>query len=155
MIDSRKIVYGLIEKGMKITTAESLTGGLLAAALTDVPGASRVFVYGFITYGTEAKIRLLDLDPRIVLNHGVVSQECAIGMAEGALKKGKADIALSTTGFAGPAGGNPAAPVGTVYIGVAIPRSTGAFRHLFIGNRKSIREQAVQAALRHALEWLK
>jgi len=106
-------------KGLKITTAESCTGGLLAAALTEVPGSSDVFERGFVTYSNEAKQMLLGVSPQTIESHGAVSRECAQAMAAGALSRAPVDLAVSVTGIAGPGGEVVGKPVGLVHFGAA------------------------------------
>ena len=106
-------------KGLKIATAESCTGGLLAAALTEVPGSSDVFERGFVTYSNEAKQMLLGVSPQTIESHGAVSRECAQAMAAGALSRAPVDLAVSVTGIAGPGGEVVGKPVGLVHFGAA------------------------------------
>jgi len=145
------------ETGSTLATAESCTGGLLAAALTDFPGASAIFDGGFITYSNTAKTALLGVDPQLILQHGAVSEPVAIAMAEGALRAAPlANLALSTTGIAGPSGGSAAKPIGTVYLGLCSASGTRATKQChFSGNRQAIREQTVEMALNWALNHLK
>lgn len=114
-----EIVRRLCERHETIAVAESLTGGMLAAQIVDVPGASDVLIEGHVVYMNEAKERVLGVSPEILSGVGAVSEECARAMAEGALKRSNADYALSTTGIAGPGGGTEKAPVGTVFVALA------------------------------------
>ena len=143
----KKIIQAAIKKAITIATAESCTGGMVAAALTSVPGASSVFEYGFITYANSAKTKLLGVSDALIKKHGAVSKEVAKAMAEGARKKANATIAISITGIAGPTGGSAAKPIGTVFIAVATPQKTSVEKHLFSGTRAHIRKQATNQAL--------
>lgn len=135
-------------RALKLAVAESCTGGLLAALLTEVPGASAVFERGFVTYSNEAKTELLGVPAAVLLGHGAVSEETARAMAEGALLRSRADIALSITGVAGPGGGSAEKPVGLVHIACARRSfATRHRRHQFQGSRAAIREASVEAAL--------
>ena len=141
------------EAGLTIATAESCTGGMVAAALTDIAGSSDVFERGFVTYSNEAKAELLGVDPALTGpdGPGAVSEPVARAMAEGALGRSRADIAVSVTGIAGPGGGSAAKPVGLVHFGwMARGGRTGADRRIFPGDRQRIRS----AATRHALALL-
>ncbi|NTU77321.1 MAG: CinA family protein [Alphaproteobacteria bacterium] len=132
----------------RIVTAESCTGGLVAAALTAVPGSSAVFERGFITYSNDAKIDLLGVLPDVLENYGAVSAEVAEAMAEGARTYSLADVAVSVTGIAGPGGATPDKPVGLVYFGLAT--RDGVLFHVrceFSGDRESVRLQSVSEAL--------
>jgi nicotinamide-nucleotide amidase len=106
--------------GLTIATAESCTGGLVAAALTSVAGSSDVFERGFVTYSNAAKADLLGVDPALIAIHGAVSHEVALAMATGAVGHSKAELVVSVTGIAGPGGGSPDKPVGLVYFGTAL-----------------------------------
>jgi len=150
---ARKLVRLLSERSLTVVTAESCTGGLLAGAITDVAGASDVFRYGYIAYGPEAKVLLLNIDPQTIEKYGVVSKECAVSMAIEALKATGASLAVSTTGVAGPTGGDQVSPVGTVYVGIADREKEKVFMHHFEGDRKSVRSQAVEQAIRHLEAW--
>lgn len=139
----------LIKSGLKLATAESCTGGGLCYWLTSVPGSSEWIDRGFITYSNDAKVQMLDVPMATITACGAVSKETAMAMAAGALKNSKADIAISITGIAGPDGGTPEKPVGTVWIGYASRQQTpDAKLHTFEGDRQSIRLQAIIAALR-------
>ncbi|MGJ0505714.1 MAG: CinA family protein [Methylocystis sp.] len=134
---------------LRITSAESCTGGLVSAALTDVPGASEVFDRGFVTYSNEAKTDLLGVPARLIAAHGAVSAEVARAMAEGALAHSLADIAVSVTGIAGPGGGSAEKPVGLVHFACA-RRGGGvvhAERRFGPLPRAAIRAAAVEQAL--------
>lgn len=109
-------------EGVKVATAESCTGGMVAALLTSVAGSSDVFERGFVTYSNEAKTGLLGVPAEIIALYGAVSEETACAMAEGALARSKADIAIAVTGIAGPSGGTPEKPVGLVWFGAAYRR---------------------------------
>ncbi len=137
---------------MRLVTAESCTGGMIAATMTDRSGSSAVFERGYVTYANEAKIEELDVKSETIESHGAVSEQCAAEMAEGALKNSHADIAVSVTGIAGPNGGTKEKPVGLVYIGIAEHnRKTQVFKHNFDGDRKSIRQQTLEQALTHLI----
>ena len=135
-------------KGWRIATAESCTGGLLAGALTDIPGSSDVFERGFVTYSNAAKVELLGVDPALISAHGAVSEEVAAAMAQGALARSDATLAVSTTGIAGP-GGSEFKPEGRVCFGIAGPEgvSTQTIDFGALGRAK-VRAAAVETALR-------
>lgn len=135
------------QKGLWITTAESCTGGLLAALLTETAGASSMFERGFVTYSNEAKTDLLGVDKTLLEKYGAVSSQVAQAMAEGALKHAKSDIAVAITGIAGPSGDTSAKPVGLVFIAVATKEKILASENLFSGNRSDVRMQSVAKAL--------
>ena len=117
--DAKTLLAALRSRAMKLATAESCTGGLIAAALTHVPGSSDVVDRGFVTYSNEAKTEMLGVPPALIAAHGAVSQPVAAAMAEGAVARSNADIAVSVTGVAGPGGGSPDKPVGLVWFGCA------------------------------------
>jgi nicotinamide-nucleotide amidase len=131
-----------------VATAESCTGGLVAAALTAIAGASEVVERGLVTYSNEAKIELLGVPRETIAAHGAISAETAAAMARGAVVRAGVDLAVSITGIAGPAGGTPQKPVGLVYLGVA--RRDGEARverRVFPGDRAAVREAALIEAL--------
>lgn len=138
-----------------IALAESCTGGLVAARITDLPGSSEVLHSGFVTYSNEAKIRDLHVPPDTIATHGAVSGECARAMAEGARQIAGTDVALSITGIAGPDGGSDAKPVGTVWFGLAWGGGSEAHRRRFVGDRLTIREWAVSQGLDFLRRWAK
>ncbi|MEO7387098.1 MAG: CinA family protein [Gammaproteobacteria bacterium] len=138
----------LVAKGLKLSTAESCTGGGLAKSLTDRPGSSAWFEFGWVTYGNNAKHQLLGVREATLDEYGAVSQQVAEQMASGARRLSGADIAVAITGIAGPAGGSADKPVGTVWLAWAGPGDLmGAERREFPGDRAAIRSQAVAAAL--------
>lgn len=140
-----KAVKLLKEKGLTITFAESCTGGLMAKSITDVPGASAVFPGSAVTYSNRIKIKAVSVDPRTIGTYTEVSRRTAVEMAAGAASFFGADIAVSATGYAGPGGGTPTEPVGTVYVGVYARGAASAYRFCFRGvDRDGIR-QAVTA----------
>lgn len=136
------------ENGHMIATAESCTGGLIAAALTSVAGSSDVFERGFVTYSNEAKAEMISVDTALINQHGAVSQQVARAMAQGALGRSKASLAVSVTGVAGPGGGSTEKPVGTVHIGVASDHAPTNHAHLAFGDigRDEIRHRTMLAA---------
>jgi nicotinamide-nucleotide amidase len=145
----------LKDKGWMMATAESCTGGLISAAITAVPGSSSFFDRGFVTYSNEAKIQMLGVPEETIVSFGAVSEETALAMVEGALRKSRAHLALSVTGIAGPTGGSDEKPVGLVYIGYGLRgEEPKVARHNFKGPRDSVREQSAAAALQHALSLL-
>lgn len=141
------VVELLKEKGKTVTTAESCTGGLVAGRLLNVPGASSVYMEGYITYSNEAKEKLLGVSHSTLEQYGAVSKETACEMAEGAAKAAGADLAISVTGIAGPDGGTKEKPVGLVYVGCYADGEARAYEFHFIGNRAKNRESTVAKAL--------
>ncbi len=153
--EAKELVEILTDKKMTVTAAESCTGGLIAATIVDVPGASNVLRESYVTYAVSAKEKLLGVHPETVAAHTVVSAEVAEEMARGAAKSAGADLAISVTGYAGPDAGEDGTPAGTVYIGVFLLGKVSSRRFLFEGDRRSVREQAAHAAIALALEELK
>lgn len=144
-----EVVLDLLRgRGQRLACAESCTGGLLGAALTDIPGSSEAFVGGVIAYSNELKQQLLGVPADTVQHYGAVSRETACAMAEGALRLGAATIAVSTTGIAGPGGGGPDKPVGLVWFGIARAGGrTEAVSRTFGGDRDMVRRRATSTAL--------
>jgi len=143
----------LLARGWKVTVAESCTGGLVAAAITSVAGSSDWFDVGYVTYSNAAKASLLGVPEATLAAHGAVSEEAACAMAVGAHAKSGADLAVAVTGIAGPAGGTPAKPVGTVcFAWVGRGRVVEATTCRFDGDRAAVRRQSVSFALRGLLE---
>jgi nicotinamide-nucleotide amidase len=142
------VIQRLTALGETLATAESCTGGGLAHRLTNVPGASVVFMEGFVTYANEAKTRALGVDPALISAHGAVSREVAQAMAEGARRVAGVDHALATTGIAGPGGGTPEKPVGTVFIALATKHGPTIVRpHKFPTDRETFKQLTIHAAL--------
>jgi len=150
---ARRVVDENLAAGRKIAVAESCTGGLVSAALTEIPGSSAVVERGFVTYSNDAKQDLLGVAPDIIDTFGAVSIACAWAMAEGALKRSKADVAVAISGVAGPAGGSDQKPVGTVVFARAVrdradPEAGDAEERLFPDTgRSGVRLQAALCAL--------
>jgi len=144
---ARRLLKACEAQGVMLATAESCTGGLIAALLTEIPGSSAVFDRGFVTYSNAAKQAQLGVPAALIKRHGAVSAPVARAMAEGALKHGRAQIAVSVTGVAGPGGGTKEKPVGLVYIAVAGGKATHVEECRFKGDRSAIRLSAVKKAL--------
>jgi nicotinamide-nucleotide amidase len=146
---ARSVLDACRARGWRLATAESCTGGLVAAALTAIAGSSDVVERGFVTYSNEAKSQLLGVPPETIAAHGAVSAETTAAMARGAVVRAPVDLALSVTGVAGPGGGSAAKPVGLVIFGLArrdeVSRTE---RHVFAGDRAAVRQAALQVALR-------
>ena len=140
-------------QGKTLATAESCTGGMIGAALTAVPGASNVYKGGIISYCNEIKHKLLHVPTEMLAQYGAVSEQVARAMASGAKTVLGADIAVSVTGLAGPAGDEFGNSVGTMYIGYADENHCIARHYLFAGDREAVRQQAVDAALQLILEF--
>ncbi len=135
-------------RGWMLATAESCTGGLIAATLTEIAGSSDVVERGFVTYSNAAKLDMLGVPAALIAEHGAVSDPVARAMAEGAIAHSAADVAVSVTGIAGPAGATPGKPVGLVFIGSARRGAEPtAERHVFEGDRRSVRRQSVLRSL--------
>ncbi|WP_163272751.1 CinA family protein [Chelativorans alearense] len=151
---ARRVLQACEERGLMIATAESCTGGMIAAAITDLAGASNVLERGFVTYSNEAKVEMLGVSPQTLGAHGAVSEETALEMAAGALAHSRADITVSVTGIAGPGGGTAQKPVGLVWFGLAVkgkePRAQK--RQFTSGERAQVRRDSVATALGLVLE---
>jgi len=149
---AEEVIKFLLEKDLTITTAESCTGGAVAAQLISVAGISKIYKEGFITYSNEAKQKRLGVRVRTLNDFGAVSNEAAFEMAKGVCQKTGADVSIVTTGVAGPDGGTEEKPVGLVYIGCCVKRRTKVVEKHFDGNRQDIREQTVEAAIQLLME---
>ncbi len=144
---AQKISQKLRDNKLKISFAESCTGGLLSALFTEISGASDIFDYGFVTYSNQAKQNILGVAEKIIKEFGAVSEQCAIAMAQGVLRKSRSDIAISVTGIAGPNGRSVEKPVGLVYISFASNQKTIFKKCNFDGSRSEIRNKAIKTAL--------
>ena len=144
----KSLVKTLIKKKLKISFAESCTGGLLASSITSISGASKVFNLGLITYSNQTKIKVLKVNKNIITKYGAVSHECCLAMVNNLSKISKANINVSITGIAGPNGGTKQKPVGLVYIGVKKGVKTQIYKYLFKSRkRSSIQKTTVKKAL--------
>jgi nicotinamide-nucleotide amidase len=148
---AQRLVAMLTARHRWLAVAESCTGGLLAAAITDVPGASAIFYGGVVSYANAAKEGWLGIDPRLLATCGSVSSEVAMAMVEGLLAVPPVALACAITGIAGPSGGTPSKPVGTVYIAVGDRNGVAATHHHFPGDRAAVRGAAVAQALHDLL----
>jgi len=150
----QSLAVRLTSNGLKLATAESCTGGMIAAACTDLPGSSAWFDRGFITYSNAAKTELLAVEERLLRRAGAVCEGVARAMVLGALSHSQAQVAISVTGVAGPTGGSPAKPVGTVWFGFAAPGQVVTEKRHFEGDRAQVRTATVHHALKRLLELL-
>jgi len=141
-------------RGLKLATAESCTGGLIADRLTDVPGSSDYFLGGIVAYAYEAKVALLDVSWDTLRAVGAVSREVVLEMARGARKALSADLAVSVSGIAGPGGGLPDKPVGTTWLGLATPDGEWARHFVWDRDRRGNKELSAEAALQFVLDYL-
>jgi len=147
--ESLEVVVGALlrERGLGVSTAESCTGGLVAHRLTNIPGSSRYVDRGVVVYSNEAKTDLLGVPAELIRAHGAVSAPVAEAMARGVCRIGGTACGVAVTGIAGPDGGSPEKPVGTVFIGVASPAGVEVRRFHFAGGREAVKGQSAQAAL--------
>lgn len=142
--------------GLMLVTAESCTGGMIAALLTDKAGSSDVFERGFVTYSNKAKMEELDVPQETLAEHGAVSPQTAMAMVRGAIAHSHAEVAVSVTGIAGPGGGHEDKPVGLVYIGCGMKGGiVESFEHRFKGDRNDVRRQSAEAALKHVMDLIR
>ena len=152
--DLTHISAALLARGEMLATAESCTGGLIAAACTDLAGSSQWFERGFVSYSNAAKTELLGVPAALIDAHGAVSESVARAMAEGALAHSHAQASLAVTGVAGPSGGSEAKPVGTVWFAWSVGGTTHSEMQCFGGTRAAVRSAAVQHALAQLRAWL-
>ena len=146
---SQKIIKILKKKRIKLSVAESCTGGMLSSAITSVSGSSKVFTMGLVTYANQSKNRLLKVPKQIIKKHGAVSIQCCFSMVNNLKKISKSNIAISVTGIAGPGGGTKQKPVGLVYIGIKKANKVKINRYLF---KKKDRNKIQKAAVKKSLE---
>ena len=151
----KRIIEILAEKQQSIVTAESCTGGMVASALTDIPGASAAVYGGYVTYANTAKSRMIHVQARLIRDYGAVSNQVARAMADGARNTARADYAVAVTGIAGPDGGSDRKPIGLVYVAVSSELATVVIEHRFgdLG-RDEVRKASVRAALDLVLQVL-
>lgn len=143
-----EVLAGLLRgRGWRMATAESCTGGLIAAACTALAGSSDWFERGFVTYSNDAKADLLGVPPALIQSHGAVSEEVALAMVAGALRRAPVQLAVAVTGIAGPGGAVPGKPVGTVWLAWGTAKGVQAERLQLAGDREAVRGATVQAAL--------
>jgi nicotinamide-nucleotide amidase len=152
---ARRLLAACEARGLRLATAESCTGGLLAACLTEIPGSSNVIERGYVTYDNRSKEEMLGVSFDLLAGVGAVSREVALAMAEGALARADASLAIAVTGIAGPGGGTATKPVGLVHMAVACVAGGRLHeQHLFPGDRSAVRLASVDAALALALRSL-
>lgn len=142
-----RVGQALKQRKLLMATAESCTGGGVAQAVTEIPGSSEWFDCGFVTYSNASKTDLLNISEALIAQHGAVSEEIAAAMAEAAVANSNAQVAVSTTGIAGPGGAVPGKPVGTVCFGWMVGNKVRTERKVFAGDRQAVREQAVAHSL--------
>jgi len=140
---SQKIVKLLSKKKLKISFAESCTGGLLSSAITSISGSSKVFTLGLVTYSNQSKIKMLKVPEKILKNHGAVSYEACLSMVKNLNRISKTNISVSVTGIAGPKGGTKQKPVGLVFIGIKKGKKTLVNKYLFKNKKRSLIQRVV------------
>ena len=143
----QKLAEELSQRGEKLTTAESCTGGLIAKTLTDLAGSSVWFDRGFVTYSNEAKTEMISVPASVIEQYGAVSEPVVNAMVSGALKHSAADYAIAVTGVAGPGGGSAEKPIGTVWIGIGSKHQVIARKYVFPGDRDAVRQATLDTAL--------
>ena len=153
---SQKVVKSLSKKRLKISFAESCTGGLLSSSITSISGSSKVFTLGLVTYSNKSKINILKVPKKIIMKHGAVSYETCLSMVKNLYKISRTNISISITGIAGPNGGTKQKPVGLVFIGVKKGNKTLVKKFLFKNRtRNSIQRSAVKKSLNLILSFAK
>lgn len=156
MPKTKEVLLGqlLQERGLKLATAESCTGGLIADRITNVPGSSEYFLGGIVAYAYEAKVALLGVSWATLQKYGAVSREIVLEMARGARRALRTDLAVSVSGIAGPGGGLPDKPVGTTWVGLSAPDGDWARKFVWEGDRLQNKALSVEAALQLVLDYL-
>lgn len=161
MLDRQRLEHDLLQisaalcsRGQMLSTAESCTGGLIAAACTELAGSSQWFERGFVTYSNQAKTDLLGVDPVLIAEHGAVSEPVVRAMAQGALAHAHAQVSIAVTGVAGPSGGSAEKPVGTVWLGWCLEGETHTQVQHFAGDRAGVRAATLSFALARLAELL-
>jgi len=144
----------LVERQWTLAVAESCTGGLISHSITNVPGSSEFFLGGLVAYANEVKRDLLGVSQALLDEHGAVSRETALAMAEGVRRLFRADVAIAVTGIAGPTGGTPTKPVGTTYVAVSTPTGSEVRHHRWTSDRLDNKRRSAEAALALLEEWL-
>jgi nicotinamide-nucleotide amidase len=142
-----RVASFLRDSGQTLAVAESCSGGLIAKRITDIPGSSAYFLLGVVTYSNSSKEQVIGVPKELIEKQGAVSSEVAVAMATGVRALSGSHIAIATTGIAGPEGGTPEKPVGTVFIAIASADGSKVFRHFFGGSRETVREATAEAAL--------
>ena len=152
---ARHLLAACEKRRWRLTTAESCTGGLIIACLTEIPGSSTVVERGYVTYEDRAKQEMLGVPQALLQRVGAVSREVALAMAEGARERAGVDLAIAVTGIAGPGGATPTKPVGLVHLALALPSAPARHeRHEFAGDRAAVRQASLDAALQLILRGL-
>lgn len=146
--EALQLIDVLRSKGIRMSAAESCTGGMIGCMMTSIPGSSDVFLGSAVTYSNESKERILGVSHQTLLDHGAVSEETAREMAKGAIDVYGSDVSLAVTGIAGPGGATPEKPVGLVYIAVADGPRTVVTKNIFEGDRQAVRKQTAVEALK-------
>ena len=153
---ANEVVQKLIKKKLKISCAESCTGGMLSSSITSISGSSKIFSLGFITYSNKAKIDILKVPKKIITKYGAVSKECCLSMVKNLSKITKTNISVSVTGIAGPSGGTTSKPVGLVYIGIKKGKKLIIQKNIFINkDRISTQKLATAKVLKSIINLIK
>lgn len=147
-----RLSEGLLARGWMMATAESCTGGMIAATCTDLAGSSQWFERGFVTYSNEAKTEMLSVDAALIADHGAVSEVVARAMAHGAVRHSRVQVAVAVTGIAGPTGGSATKPVGTICFGFMVDGRLVSETRRFDGDRAQVRAQTVAHALQRLVD---